>query len=394
MVEPANGVDAEVPPSGPPVPVAGSIVRLHMAIMTVAAFAYCFLCYCILRALLADFGVSFATIAKATIATAAMGGFIVWLVPLAELPEIVLGHALPQRRSARGRCPACGYDLQGRRGVRCSECGHDGSVPGTWHLSWGTARRFLMLLLAGLALGVIVGEAWTTADERSFAGEAESLQRRIDTSLDARGPFDERLLVLAGGVAEAPPDIPSSGFAWMARAGGRPEPADRIRSESAILGAGIALSGGGAREQIESLHHRWTWSVEPGASNLLFHIDLRHLPARGRFVLSMGSHLVDGEVVRADRLPDSATEQGATAVALAEVLVRRADPAADDSVEVEVHRLDAELQRPRRWPAAFASMRWTPERGIEVIAPFHSPRVVASPPPPQMKFRSTSATRR
>ena len=87
----------------PSVPVpAFSRWGLRLALFAIVA-AYFFMSYCILRALLAEYGVAIATIAKAAIATAAMATFIVWAVPLADLAEILHRHLLPQRRAARGR---------------------------------------------------------------------------------------------------------------------------------------------------------------------------------------------------------------------------------------------------------------------------------------------------
>ncbi len=152
-----------------PVP-AASRWGLRLALFAVVA-TYFFMCYCILRALLAEYGVATSTIAKAAIATAAMATFIVWAVPLADLAEILHRHLLPQRRAARGRCAACGYDLR-EGGTRCPECGFEGPTPVPWHLKWSSARRFSIMLLLGWILGCVAGEAWIASDERRFRQEA------------------------------------------------------------------------------------------------------------------------------------------------------------------------------------------------------------------------------
>ncbi|MGA1399420.1 MAG: hypothetical protein ACO38P_03445, partial [Phycisphaerales bacterium] len=61
---------------------------LRLALVAIVA-AYFFISYCILRSLLAEYGLAVSTIAKSSIATAAMATFIVWAVPLADLAEIV-----------------------------------------------------------------------------------------------------------------------------------------------------------------------------------------------------------------------------------------------------------------------------------------------------------------
>jgi hypothetical protein len=365
------------PTSGcPAIPVAKGLVRTHLAILTLAAFVYCFLCYCILRALLADFGLSAGTVLKAAIATAAMGGFVVWLVPLAELPEIVFGHALPQRRARRGRCPACNYDLQGRRGVRCPECGHDGSIPGTWHLSWRTARRFLLLLAAGLGLGVLAGEAWTTTDERAFLAEAQTYESKAQAMLDAFGPFDEHILVRRTPTDESSRIRGTSqAFAWIVEPGEpRPVPAAGVRVSSATRPIVLDVHRTPIATTVQGHAHVWSWSSPWRPTDAFCHLDLRYLPARSDFVLSIGSHAIRGRVIDDSFSP--AREPGtATVVADREVLVRPW-PRSSNAPEVVVHEFPIEWTRARAWPASFASMRYTPEHGIEVIDPFHSPRVV------------------
>lgn len=157
---------------------------LRLALLAIVA-AYFFFSYCILRALLAEYGLAVSTIAKAAIATAAMATFIVWAVPLADLAEIVHRHLLPQRRAAKGRCAACGYDLRDG-GARCPECGFDGPTPGPWHLGWSSAKRFSLMLLIGLSIGCLAGEAWIASDERRFAEEAAAFRAAEEARIGAR----------------------------------------------------------------------------------------------------------------------------------------------------------------------------------------------------------------
>ena len=158
--------------SGGPAPddsIPASARWIHRVLLLGLLAVYFFLSYCILRALLGSVGGTFGTIAKALLATAAMGAFIVWAVPLAEVPQIVFRHLLPQRRARRGRCPHCGYD---RRDRACPECGFAGAAPGPWQLGWSTVRRFGVVLLVGFLLGAVTGEVWTSLDERRFAAES------------------------------------------------------------------------------------------------------------------------------------------------------------------------------------------------------------------------------
>lgn len=376
MMEPRPDHPGDIVPTPAPVPVSNGIVRTHLAILALAAFAYCVLCYCIFRGLLANFGASTGTVVKSAIATAAMGGFIVWLVPLADLPEILLGHAIPQRRARRGRCPACNYDLQGRRESRCPECGHDGGVPGTWHLTWRPVKRFLLVMLAGLALGVLVGEAWTSADERKFIEESDALRNRRDASLATLGPFDERLIVVrTDRDAAGSPLAAHSGFAWLVRDGASPEPASSVRSESAILGGAVPLFGTGGRERVEDVRLVWNWNDSGDAESYACHLDLRYLTVTGAFVLRIGSIVIRGQVLDDASAVRPPGFEDATVVASDDVLVRRTRASKQGSFEVSVDLQIAEWQRPRAWPATFASLQFTPETGIEAIDPFHSPRV-------------------
>jgi len=150
---------------------------LHRGLLGAAAAFYFFVVYACMRGVLARVGTDAAAIAPAAAATFAMTAFIVWLLPLADLPEILARHALPMRRFRRGACPACGHDrttLPGGR--RCPECGAAALRPSAWTPQWATVRRFAAILGLAWIVGVASGEAWTHLDERRFAGEA-SLRR-------------------------------------------------------------------------------------------------------------------------------------------------------------------------------------------------------------------------
>lgn len=216
---------------------------LRLALLAIVA-AYFFVSYCILRALLAEYGVAASTIAKAAIATAAMATFIVWAVPLADLAEIAHRHLLPQRRAAKGRCAACGYDLR-ERSARCPECGYHGPTPGPWQLQWSSARRFAIMLLLGWILGCVAGESWIHADERRFAAESAAAIAAEAARIAARRgsggiePYRRpRIWPAQFAILEAEPDGSIAALdpfhsprieGWKPRSGDRP--ADRPRRE-------------------------------------------------------------------------------------------------------------------------------------------------------------------
>jgi hypothetical protein len=146
---------------------------VHRVLLCIAVGFYFCVVYACMRGVLARVGSDPASIVPAAAATLAMAAFIVWLLPLADLPEIVARHAIPLRRFRRGACPTCGHDRTALpSGGRCPECGAAAVRPTAWAPGWSTVRRFAAILGLGWAVGVGAGETWTHLDERRFEQEA------------------------------------------------------------------------------------------------------------------------------------------------------------------------------------------------------------------------------
>ncbi len=248
-----GGVPGEVP-APPPVDGAdGGDARLdglvppawrwvHLAGLLVASGFYFFIVYACMRGVLAEIGSAPGTIARAAAATAAMAAFVVWLAPLADLPQIVFAHVLPRRRIDRHACPACGYAMPQDRVRPCSECGRRPFLPTAWQPSLATARRFLAVLLAGLTAGIACGEWWTRSDELRFRNEAAGRQEaymrprswpadfaslRFDPAAGVsahRGPDAARIAGWRPGPPLPAPKPPSEAFGTPASAAGGDEP--------------------------------------------------------------------------------------------------------------------------------------------------------------------------
>lgn len=214
----------DTPPEGL-VPPAWRIA--HLAAMLAASAFYFFIVYACMRGVLAEIGSAPGTIARAAAATAAMAAFVVWLAPLADLPQIVFSHLLPRRRLDRHACPACGYARPSAAVAPCPECGRRPFQPRAWQPSLATARRFMAILLVGLAAGVACGEWWTRDDElrfrREVAGRQEAAMRsrawpadfaslRFDPAAGVsahRGPEAARIPGWRPGSPRKTPDPPS-----------------------------------------------------------------------------------------------------------------------------------------------------------------------------------------
>ena len=73
---------------------------------------YFHIAHALMRRLAPSFGIDASAIATATFGTVAMGLGIVWLVFIAELPEMWFLHRRPHRLVRDGRCPACGHPVR------------------------------------------------------------------------------------------------------------------------------------------------------------------------------------------------------------------------------------------------------------------------------------------
>ena len=144
-----------------------TLVRvLWPCLLSLILGGYFFVVYAIARGLLAEFGVSPGVVARATLPTLMMGGFVIWMVLFTEVPEMICGHVIPRRRAARDRCHACNHRTDGADSPICQECGaRREGLPAPYAVTWKTVRRFGVILVVGLVGGVLVGELWITSDE-------------------------------------------------------------------------------------------------------------------------------------------------------------------------------------------------------------------------------------
>jgi len=148
-----------------PTPPAWSVVLARLGVLAILA-AYFFVVYGLARGLIPEFGTSFSTVFKASLMSAIMGALVVWLVIGIELPEMLCSHVIPARRSRQHRCHACGHPVATDTSSQCAECGADlEKVPGGYALSWRTVRRFTVVFVLGLILGICAGEFSMSADE-------------------------------------------------------------------------------------------------------------------------------------------------------------------------------------------------------------------------------------
>lgn len=109
------------------------------------------------------------------------------LAPLIDLPEAIVDHWLPERRTKRGGCPSCGYDAIHRSTRTCSECGAPVRVPVPYAVTWSTLRRGMALVLPAWLLGCAVGFTVLLRDEHAFTVEVQAQRSR---AVQTRAPQD------------------------------------------------------------------------------------------------------------------------------------------------------------------------------------------------------------
>ena len=155
------------------VPVWASIVGWGSALGFFAV--YFFVVHVSLRGLVPSFGIDVSAIATALFGTIVMAGFVIWLVSLAELPEMWFVHRRPRRFQKDGRCGRCGHPLGPSVGDTCTECGfRESDLPGPYTFGWRAVRRFAVALFLGIAAGVFAGEFWIADDEAEMRKTAEA----------------------------------------------------------------------------------------------------------------------------------------------------------------------------------------------------------------------------
>lgn len=147
------------------------VLVLFRGAMTLVLGAYFFAVYCVVRAMLGGIGLDWGSVLRSLVATAVMSGFVVWLAPLLELPEIWFRHRVPQSRRARGLCPECGYAMD-RKASICPECGSDGTLRPAWQFGTHTLARFAIVAASAYVAGCAAAALWMAADERAFLRES------------------------------------------------------------------------------------------------------------------------------------------------------------------------------------------------------------------------------
>ena len=140
---------------------------------------YFFVVHACLRALVPSFGFDGAAFGTAIFGTIVMSGFVIWLVWLAELPEMWFIHRRPQRLLTQGRCPNCGHQRTPDSTAPCSECGVSSEeAPPPYSMSWNAPRRFLVAMVIGILAGISVAELSIANDEARMIKETRTINRK------------------------------------------------------------------------------------------------------------------------------------------------------------------------------------------------------------------------
>jgi len=149
---------------------------MHRSLLLVLLGFYCFLVYSVVRPLFGTFGFDLATTVKSVLVVLVLTGFIVWLIPLVDLPLMIFNDRMPRARNRKGQCPGCGYPKPGMGStVQCPECGTlTGAVPPRWKPTTATLTRFMGFLCIAILLGSGIGEWRILADEANFQEQAST----------------------------------------------------------------------------------------------------------------------------------------------------------------------------------------------------------------------------
>lgn len=134
--------------------------------------AYFFVVHACMRGLVPAFGFDFSATATACFGTLVMSGFVIWLVSLAELPEMWFVHRRPRRLLAQGCCPNCTHPRAGDEQSACPECGvKTDEIPPPYGYSWRAVRRFAITMVIGIVGGVLAAEVSISLDEARMIRE-------------------------------------------------------------------------------------------------------------------------------------------------------------------------------------------------------------------------------
>jgi hypothetical protein len=159
--------------------------------------AHVFYMYCMARSMGETFGFAAVTFVKASLFSLLMLIPLFWAAAIADAPQIA-ARVRRQRRWRGDACPGCGYPRQGAIDAKCTECAEPLVAPSGEILSFGTIRRFVMLLMLAWALGVGSGEGWMLLDDGAF--ERSVAQRpEVEQARARRWPSANASLVYAPG---------------------------------------------------------------------------------------------------------------------------------------------------------------------------------------------------
>ncbi len=145
------------------------------AVIVLGLSAHVFLMYNLARVLNGGFGMNLGTIVLAVLFSAAMLIPLFWVVCLADVPEMLLSQRA-QRRFSNGQCPSCGYNCENISSATCPECGTALLEPARYQWTWQTLRRYVVLNVIAMLIGVGFGESLLTFDELMFRREASTLE--------------------------------------------------------------------------------------------------------------------------------------------------------------------------------------------------------------------------
>lgn len=158
-----------------------SLANLFRAVVTLLFAAHVFFMYAYARVGDAHFGFEMRT------ALLGLGFSLVMLIPfvwvywIADVPQIITRHVLPQRRWSKGKCPACGYSREGLTAATCPECGAALKPPTDYRFSLATIGRFLFVVAIAWLGGCCAAEGLALFDEHQFRREVEARAAQSET---------------------------------------------------------------------------------------------------------------------------------------------------------------------------------------------------------------------
>ena len=152
-------------------PNAATFYRLLLALLIAV---HVFLMYLLARVYIGGFGFNLWWVLWGSLFAFAMLIPLLWVVSFVELPEMWEMNVRRQRRWRQGSCPSCSYprncDSLQHQG-RCQECGALLVKPSHYQIGLKAVKRFFVILVIGLILGVMSGETWLRTDEIAFQDE-------------------------------------------------------------------------------------------------------------------------------------------------------------------------------------------------------------------------------